>query len=181
MHQSWNSSNSTISPIKPAVDLQLSTSASIHTFSSWIHISLIPSFIPSYLSLHCFRSLRVSHPVSVTVGEGWRKTQRDCIVVCSYLIINPRWSVSTPGPLFPFHSAAPSDKVAGWMVGGHGGFVFINNSETASSQRGWSYINHQQWQDGFDNCKHPTTAIALYFCSKLHSGALSWVRCFSTV
>ena len=139
-----------------------STSTSIQTFSSLIHCSLIPSSVPSYFCLQCFLSLfppspgRECHTLdSVTVGEGRRKTQRDCIVVCSYLIINPHWSVSTPGPLFPLHSTAPSDKVAGWLVAGHGGLVYINNSETASQQRGWSYItiNLQQRRDGFDSRK----------------------------
>lgn len=87
-----------------------------------------------------------SPAVCVTLWQcdSGRKTQRDCIVVCSYLIINPHWSVSTLGPLFSPHSAAPSDKVAGWLVAGHGSFVFIN-TEKASEQRGWSYITiHHQ-------------------------------------
>lgn len=89
--------------------------------------ALLSPFVPS-VSLQ-----RVSHSDNVAAREGWRETRRDCIVVCSYLIINPHWSVSTPGPLFSLHSTTPSDKVAGWSVAGHGGFVYINDSETASS------------------------------------------------
>ena len=120
--------------------------------------ALLSPFVPS-VSLQ-----RVSHSDSVAAREGWRETRRDCIVVCSYLIINPHWSVSTPGPLFSLHSTTPSDKVAGWSVAGHGGFVYINDSETASSwQWGWSYItiNHQRWQDGFDNI--PPLQLLLLF------------------
>lgn len=118
-----------------------------------IHSSLnSPSISPIFLSavfspfVPIISWQRVSHYDSVTVGEGWRKTQRDCIVVCSYLIINPHWSVSTRVPQLPLHSAAPTDKVAWWLVAGHGGFVFINNPNQ-QSDGSYITINHQQWQD----------------------------------
>lgn len=89
--------------------------------------------VPSYLYLHRSPPPRAS----VTAWQcerGRRKRHREIALwFCRYLIINPHWSVSTPGPLFSFHSAAPSDKVPGWLVGGHGGFVSINNTATASS------------------------------------------------
>lgn len=99
-------------------------------------------FICTALSLCSFYLLAVSVKPWHRLWE--RKTERDFIVVCSYLIINPHWSISIPGPLFPLHSIARSDKVAGWLVSGRRSFVFINDSETAYSQTGRSYItiNH---------------------------------------
>lgn len=77
------------------------------------------------------------------VGEGRRKTLRDWIVVCSYLIINPHWSVSTPPAHCSLFTPLLHQTVDGWPVTGHGGFVFINNTETMARQAGFCItINH---------------------------------------
>lgn len=126
----------------------------IHLTTTYYYFPLLPLF-QYFAWFHISSSNIFIGAASLFPSISWQdvmpwhrlwetKTERVFIVVCSYLIINPHWSISIPGPLFPLHSAALSDKVAGWLDPGRRGFVFINDREAAYSRTGRSYItiNH---------------------------------------
>lgn len=99
------------------------------------------------------------------VSDGERHTEIAlCCVVIWWLILTDLYQPR--GLLFSFHPTALSDKVTGWLLTGHGGFVFINNTEAASSHRGCFCISHQQWQRALDNQQAHNTAghAAVCFC-----------------
>lgn len=119
-------------------------------------------------------------------GRVGRGPQRDCIVVCSYLLINPQWSMSSPGPLFSLHSTAPSDKVAGrpvgrsvgWLVAGLGGFVCIRRTE--KGQPADTLVLHHHHSPAMTRCNnkekkpHRCRCQPLLSCFKLYSVRTLW-------